>query len=284
MPDDNKENEHNIVQPQLSSSENFKLFCRVLSRTDSDDLIFDNAQSAFSGELRFLEREGRDFLEVVGEKAKNLFSSSKEKAFEPDYLNRTNSLPTLTNESVEHQMKRKSNTAADALFRPELRTVEKKSQFFNDVKYDVSLDKFYTRKKISPTLEGGTVIDYFDKSVGLQFQHKSMSQRTSFKGAVEYEPFDNTLKISGRYREPDSTIDGKFYLNEGNPGVSAGYSKQLSPKARFRVGASFFKSDAAFDIDYKTKLKDNSHLSIGAYGSTYYKEAGIKGKWNFYTR
>lgn len=284
MPDDNKDVEQNTTQPQLSNSETFKLFCRVLSRSNGDDLILDNAQSAFSDELSFLEKEGKDFLEVVGERAKNLFSSSKEKAFESDYLNKTNSMPMLTNESVEHQMKRKSNTAADALFRPELRTVEKKSHFFKDVKYDVSLDKFYTRKKITPTLEGGTVIDYFDKSVGLQFRHNSVSQKTSFKGAVEYEPFDNTLKISGRYREPDSTIDGKFYLNEGNPGVSAGYSKRISDKARWRVGASFFKSDAAFDVDYKIKLNDNSQLSIGAYGSTYYKEAGVRGTWNFYTK
>lgn len=44
---------------------------------------------------------------------------------------------------------------------------------------------------------------------------------------------------------------------------------------------SLFQSDAAFKAEFDTKLKDNTNLSVGAYGSTKYKEIGVTARIGF---
>ncbi len=278
MPNNKDREKKEFNKP--NNGDNFKAFFDVLSDKNGDDMLVDAAMKSYSDELSSLEKQGRDVLEVVGDSAKKLFS--KKKAVAPDYLNETNTAPVLTNEAVEHQIKRKTNTAADAVFRPETPSVQKKSTFFKDLKYDVSLDEFDVIKKFSPSFECGTSVDYFDKSVGLKVKNSTNGGRTTFKGAVEYEPFDNTLQMSSRYEMPKSSFDARAYLNKDNPGLSVGYSQQIDKNSCVRANASWFKSDAAFEVDYRSKLKDNSYLSVGAYGSTTYKEVGVRLKWNFY--
>ena len=278
--DNNKLNEQNNRPSPPDDGDNFKLFFKVMSANDGDDMLLDAAAESYSTELGILERRGQDILETLEKGAKKIFN--KDKAVAPDYLNPAGTVPTTTPEAVEHQIKKKGNTAADVVFRPETPSVEKKSTFFKDVKYDVSIDEFSAMKKITPTAEAGTVVDYFDKSVGLKYQQKSPGGYTTFKGEVEYEPFDNTLQVSSSYTVPQHSIDGRVYLNKENPGVSAGYSQRINKNTYLRANASWFKSDTAFEVSYKSKLKDNSYLSVGAYGSTYHKETGVRLRWNFY--
>ena len=281
MADDQKDSKNqqtNISQP--SNGDNFKMFFRVMSDNNGDDMLLDAAMDSYSSELSLLERRGQDILETIGDGAKRLFS--KKKAAAPDYLNPTGAVPTTSAEQLEHQIKRKSSSAADAVFRPESPSVEKKSTFLKDVTYDVSVARFSAMKEITPTFQAGTVVDYFDKSVGLRCQNSTNGGHTVLKGEIEYEPFDNTVKISSSYNMPKSYIDGRVYLNKDNPGVSAGYTKQISDKACFRANASWFKSDAAFEVSYKAKLKDASYFSVGAYGSTYHNEIGVRMQWNFH--
>ena len=274
----NKHNSSNVSPPDVG--DNFKMFLRVLDDNDGDDIMLDAALDSYSTELDILERRGLDILETIGNGAKKLFG--KKKAVAPDYLNPAGTVPTTTDEAVEHQLKRKVNTAADVVFRPEVPSVEKKSTFFKDVNYDVSIDKFSAMKKLTPNLEAGTVVDYFDKAIGVQLKKSPDGSYTTLKGSIEYEPFDNTLQIKSSYHMPLNSIEAKVYLNKGNPGAAAEFSKQISKKTYIKANASWFKSDAAFEIDYKTKLKDDSYITIGAYGSTYYKETGMRFRWNFY--
>ncbi len=281
MSDDN----NNLENPKNRQSlpddgDNFKMFFRVMSDNDGDDMLLDAAVDSYSTEIGILERRGKDILDTLEKGAKKLFN--KKKAVAPDYLNPAGTVPTTTPEAVEHQIKKKGNSAADAVFRPETPSVEKKSSFFKDVKYDVSVDEFSAMKKITPTAEAGTVVDYFDKSIGLKYENKSPGGYTTFKSELEYEPFDNTLQVSSSYSMPNSSVDGRVYLNKDNPGVSAGYSQRINKNSYLRANVSCFKSDAAFEVSYKSKLKDNSYLSVGAYGSTYHKETGVRLRWNFY--
>ena len=64
-------------------------------------------------------------------------------------MNPAGTVPTTTDEAVEHQLKRKVNTAADVVFRPEVPSVEKKSTFFKDVNYDVSIDRILCNKYLN---------------------------------------------------------------------------------------------------------------------------------------
>lgn len=279
MSDREKEtNQNNIQSPD--TGDNFKIFFKVLSHSDGDDMIIDSALDAYSPQISVLETKGKDLLETIGDGAKRLFD--KDNAFGPDYLNPSNTTPTTTNEAIEHQIKKKSDSAANAVFRPDVPSVEKKSSFFKGVKYDVSVDEFSAMKKISPTVQAGAVVDYFDKSVGLKYKKTTPGGFTTFRGEVEYEPFDSTVQVYTRYDVPMNSVSARLYLNENNPGISAGYSKQINKKSDFSANASWFKSDAAFEANYRTKLKDDSYLSVGAYGSTHYKEAGVRLSWNFY--
>ncbi len=278
--EDNKVNSQRENVSTPDDGDNFKMFFKVLSRTNGDDMIIDSALETYSPQISVLETKGKDLLETIGDGAKKIFH--KKDAAAPDYLNPANTVPTTTDAAVEHQIKRKSNSAADVVFRPETPSVEKKSSFLKDVKYDVSVDEFNAMKKITPTIEAGTAVDYFDKSVGLQYRQTGNGGYTTFHGKVEYEPFDNSLQVSSSYRMPQHSVDASLYLNKENPGVSAGYSHKVNKDSYLRASASWFKSDAAFEVNYNTKFKDGSHLSVGGYGSTYYKEAGVRLRWNFY--
>ena len=272
--------EQNRVSPP-DDGDNFKLFFKVLSDSNGDDVLLDSALETYSPQISVLESKGKDLLETIGEGAKKFFKKDKDAAA-PDYLNPTNAVPTTTNEAIEHQLKRKSSNAADVVFRPQAQSVEKNSSFFKDVKYNVSIDEFNAMKKFTPEIDAGATVDYFDKSVGLKYKQTGNGGYTTFKGTLEYEPFDSTVRVTSSYHMPNCSIDGGVYLNKDNPGISAGYSQKINPKSYLRANASLFKSDAAFEVNYNKELKDGSHLSVGGYGSTYYKEAGVRLRWNFY--
>ena len=144
MPNNKDREKKEFNKP--NNGDNFKAFFDVLSDKNGDDMLVDAAMKTYSDELSSLEKQGRDVLEVVGDGAKKLFS--KKKAVAPDYLNETNTAPVLTNEAVEHQIKRNQNNT--------------KIKLLNLIEELCNNDKFY--KLIDddiPCLK--SILDYIDE-------------------------------------------------------------------------------------------------------------------------
>lgn len=128
----------------------------------------------------------------------------------------------------------------------------------------------------------GLYFDYFDQELGLHLTNTGSNTEYTLKGEVGYELSDDCLNVAVSYKDKILALSGKFYLDKGNPGVVAKYTHQIDKNNKINMNAAYFKDDAAFEINLRTQLPDKSKLSIGAYGSTGYKQVGVRACWSFY--
>lgn len=243
------------------------LFYKVLKENDGDDQILDAVQEQYQGEINTVERKAEDIGEMVLKK----IIPDKEK---PE------SVPTLTTERIEDNVRRTTPDATATAMRPSFPVIKQTSRFFKDLKYDVSLDGVEATHRLGNCMSLSSNLDVFDKMVGFNFEREYNSQ-VRFKTGVEYEPFHNSGKLKASYSTRDLNVYGNVYLNKDNPGINAGYSRRINFNSSFSTSVGIFKEDAAIYANYNKQFQDKSQLSVGAYGSTKYKEIGLTARLGF---
>lgn len=248
--------------------EEIDLFCDILKRTNSDDVLLKAAENSYESEIKNVEEKAVDIAEGVLKKLK------------PIKKNEKHTTPTLIDEKVEDNVRKTTPDATSTAMRPNFPVVEKTSKFFKDLKYDISLDGVEATRNLNNNFSVSTNLDVFDKMVGANIE-KKYNDYAKFKAGIEYEPFHNSGKLKAEYSTRMSNLYGNVYLNKDNPGVNAGYNKKINKNTSLSTNVSVFKEDAAFAATYNRVLKDKSELSLGAYGSTKYKEIGVTARIGF---
>ena len=150
--------------------------------------------------------------------------------------------------------------------------VTKASKFIKDASYGI--------RGLTASAKYKDYSLYAGEKVGLGWSKEQGATTSNIK--AEYNVGNGKTKIEYSRKNPINSYNISLFNQDGNNGISAGYSQKINPKSYLRANASLFKSDAAFEVNYNKELKDGSHLSVGGYGSTYYKEAGVRLRWNFY--
>ena len=256
--------------------ERFDVFLDIINNSDSDKVILESAEKEYSKEIKTITKGAEDFAKDAWEKI------TSRKSFDTRVTNPTHSTPTFIDQQIESNIKDKKPSAVNAVMRPELPKVEKKSEFFKDVKYYVSLDEVEAKKKLNNNLTLGSSIDIFDKSIGTSLEKQYGNGDIRLKGQVEYRPFDNSCCLNVNYSTPQKNIYGNVDLNKDNPGVNAGYYNRINKRTFLGINAGIYKDDAAFEVNYKKQfINDKSNLTMGFFGSTRYKEIGLRARIGF---
>lgn len=250
-------------------------FVNTLKDTDADRVILRTTEEKYATQITNVTETAQETATMLWDKVRG------KKSFNVNKTNPTNSTPTLLNEQIEANIKEKTPNAVNTVMRPDLPGVQKKSNFFKGVSYDVSLDSVEANKEIGNNLKLGTNIDVFDKSIGANLEKSYNNGSVKIKGDIEYEPLDNAAKMSLNYSAPNNSIYGSAYLNKENPGVNAGYYNKINKHSSLGASVSIFKDDAAFNANYKKTFKDNTNLTMGVYGSTRNKEIGVTARIGF---
>lgn len=255
--------------------EKLKTFVKVFTKSDADEALLDAVKTRYSEEISAAVNLGENLLDKAKTKIEG--KKSLKKSDKP----MDNTVPVLQTEEFDTQLRKTKKDAVSTVMRPDVPEYTKKSSLFKSLNYKVRADKVTATKEIGNNTGISGTIDVFDKSAGLGFEKQLKNERTRITGNIEYEPFDNALEANFGYNDSRNNFSGSIYLKEGNPGVSTNFAQTVTPKTSFSVSASLFQSDAAFKAEFDTKLKDNTNLSVGAYGSTKYKEIGVTAKIGF---
>lgn len=253
-----------------------KAFVNTIKNTDSDEVILDAVKSEYFAEIGSAVNLGKDILD----KAKNKFHDLKKDSKQLDNPEEQTT-PTFQREQFGNQLQKTERDAVSTVMRPDVPEYNKKSKLFKDLDYSVGADGVTAVKDVNGNTDITASLDIFDKSAGLGFAKQLDGERTKISGSIEYEPLDNAIEGNAGYNDGRNNLTGSIYLKEGNPGISADFAKTINSKTTINVSASVFKSDAAFKAEFDTKLKDNTNLSVGAYGSTKYKEIGVTARMWF---
>ncbi len=252
--------------------EEFKRFIKILSYGDNDKILLNSTKDAFAKEIEVLKNTGENLAEKIKDTAEKIITPGKDK-------NIIVTAPIQTIDGIENRLMNTETDGAGTVMRPKTPVVEKKSSFFKKLKYDVSLSDISIRRQLKPDLNLYSNIDFFDK-ITTQNIEKS-GPYTKFSAGVGYAPFNNMVKIDLQYNMPRRFLRSRIYLRKGNPGINAEYAEKLSKDETLNFKGSVFKSDAAFEFEYRKKLDEIRNISIGTYGSTKYKETGVYGRIGF---
>ncbi len=252
-----------------------KKFINTLTKSDADEDLLESVKGTYSKQISSAVEFGEDILD----RAKTKIQARTQ---EFNSLNSENrSVPTLQSEQFENNLEKTNKDAISTVMRPDVPEYSKKSNLFKSLDYKVRADRFTVLKDVGKNTKISAAVDIFDKSAGIGFEKQVKNERTRISGNLEYEPFDNAIEASMNYNDGRNNFSGSIYLKEGNPGISSNFAQTITPKTEFKINASLFSSDAAFKAELDTKLKDNSNLSLGAYGSTKYKEIGVTARLSF---
>ncbi len=254
--------------------EELKKFIKVLSYQDNDKILINSAKASFADELEVLKNTGEHLADKVKDAAERIITPAKSS-------NIPKQAPIQTIDGIENRLMNKSPDAAGTVLRPRTPVVDKKSSFFSELKYDISLSDITIKRDLGKGLKFKSNIDFFDKITTQNIEKTGTGGYTRFSAGVGYAPFNKLAKIDLQYSMPQRFIRSRIYLRKENPGINAEYGEQIGKDQTLNFKGSLFKSDAAFEIEYRKKLDDTRNLSIGAYGSSKYKETGIYGRIGF---
>ncbi len=238
------------------------MFIDAISYKDNDKKIIKSIHTEFADEIKLLKDKGEDLLDKVND----IISPQK-----TDY----GTTPVITQDRIENGLMSTSADAVNTVFQPRTPVVEKKSAFFDDVKYKIRGTELSAYKKLNKSTNLNTKVDFFDKTIELNIKKSPEGSSSYLSTGAGYNPFSNTLKLNVSYSEPLVSFTGRAYLRENNPGISGNCNYKINKNSSLNINAAAFKSDMAFDMEYNKKLDTQRTFSIGAYGSTQYKEVGI---------
>lgn len=255
-----------------------RLFKNAMSYNDSRRVLINSAKSEYSDELSMLQEKGESIADRLKDVARNVLKGEKDE-YTPKSTKGTT--PTISQERYEDNFMNTNIDAQRTVMRPKPPVVEKKSSFFKNVKYDVSVSNIVSKRQIGHNTVLSRDLDFFDKTATLNIQKIGKGDYTKLSAGAGYNFFKKRVKIDAHYTMPNHFIRGRIYIEKDNPGVNAEYIKQMPKDGSLCINGAVFKEDAAFQVEYKTPLDKNTKMVIGAYGTTKYKETGFYGRLEF---
>lgn len=256
-----------------------RLFKNAMSYRDSKRVVLNSAKQAYSEELDVLQETGENLADRLKATAKRIIKGEEKEEYYPKTSKGTT--PTISQERYENSFMKTDIDAARIVMRPKPPVVKKKSAFFKNVKYDVSVSNIVSERQIGHNSILARDLDFFDKTMTLNFQKVGDGGYTKLSAGAGYNFFKKRIKLDVHYTLPEQFMRGRIYLEKDNPGINAEYIKEMPRDGALSVNAGVFKEDAAFQIEYNTNLDDKMKVIVGAYGTTKYKEAGVYGRVEF---
>lgn len=240
----------------------FEKAYKLARATDSDDVFFNTLEKAYANQIDFLKGLPEDLYVKL---------TQKKEPKKPDAVS------TLASEQVEDNVRNTTPDAMSTVMRPEFKTTEKAS-LLSDLKYHISLNKVKAEKKLNKDESVYAVTDFFDKSVGLEYEKKQ--EGVIWKTGLEYDPFDSSTKLTTNYSYAKRSYKASIYADKDNYGVNLGYSCKATKDSKFVINTSLFKSDSAARLEYRKQMNNGDNIGVGAYWSSKYKEAGVTFRWS----
>lgn len=256
-----------------------RLFKNAMSYRNNRRVLIDAAKSEYAKELEVLQDKGEDIVDKLKVTAKKIVKGKDEQ--KPKKPETEQTAPVLAAERYEKSFMNMNIDAAGSVMRPNAPVIHKKSSFFKNIKYDISVSNIVSSNDIGNNMVFVRDLDFFDKTLTLNLQKTGSTGKTQFSAGAGYNAFKNRLKVDVRYDMPQQYVRGRVYLEKNNPGINAEYVKELPKDGKLNINGGVFKEDAAFQVEYNTKLDKDSRLIIGAYGTTKYKETGVYGRLEF---
>ena len=255
-----------------------RLFKNAISYRDSKKVLINSAKKEYAAEIDVLQEKGENIADKLKDAAKSIFVG-KEDEYYPKSTHGTT--PTISQERYENSFMNTNIDATRTVMRPDPPVIKKKSAFFKNTKYNVSVSNFVSERQIGENKILARDVDFFDKTATLNFQKVGNGGYTKLSAGAGYNFFKKRVKVDVHYTMPTQFIRGRVYLEKDNPGINAEYIKQMPRDGTLNVSGAVFKEDAAFQVEYNAKLDSDTRMVIGAYGTTKYKETGVYGRLEF---
>ena len=145
-----------------------RLFKNAMSYRNNRRVLIDAAKSEYAKELEVLQDKGEDIVDKLKVTAKKIVKGKDEQ--KPKKPETEQTAPVLAAERYEKSFMNMNIDAAGSVMRPNAPVIHKKSSFFKNIKYDVSVSNIVSSNDIGNNMVFVRDLDFFDKTLTLNLQ------------------------------------------------------------------------------------------------------------------